>query len=177
MTTSMRRQTPNAYEKAARLTPDHPRRRHLNSPVRHRVVRSSWGSTNQKPEHCCVQDLNLKRTSPRQKLIIPLSKTLGVELTSPYEDEKAAQLLTLDWAWANCPTERISICSDSQSLRPLTRSGSRPYVSAVQVGASNTRTVAAEDVGKHDQGRPGTSLWTTNFRSRPIEKALRESPQ
>ncbi len=70
MTTLIRRQPPKAYEKATRLTEDHLRRRHLNSPVRHRVVRPSWGSTNQKPEHCCVQNTNLKRTPPRQKLII-----------------------------------------------------------------------------------------------------------
>ncbi len=44
MTTLMRRQTAIAYEKAARLTPDHPRRRLLNSPVRHRLVGPSWRS-------------------------------------------------------------------------------------------------------------------------------------
>ncbi len=38
MTTLMSRQTAISYEKAARLTPDHPRRRLLNSPVRHRLV-------------------------------------------------------------------------------------------------------------------------------------------
>ncbi len=42
ITTSMRRQTAIAYEKATRFTPDHPRRRLLNSPVRHRLVRPSW---------------------------------------------------------------------------------------------------------------------------------------
>ncbi len=32
----------------------------------------------------------------------------------------------------------------SQGARPLTRSGNRPYVPAVQGGAANTRTLAAE---------------------------------
>ncbi len=41
MTTLMRRQTAIAYEIAARLIPDHPCRRLLNSPVRHRLVRPS----------------------------------------------------------------------------------------------------------------------------------------
>ncbi len=47
MTTLMRRQTAIAYEKATRLTPDHPRRRLLNSPVRHRLVRPNWRSAAQ----------------------------------------------------------------------------------------------------------------------------------
>ncbi len=47
MTTLMRRQTAIAYEKAARLTLDHPCRRLLNSPVRHRLVRPSWRSAAQ----------------------------------------------------------------------------------------------------------------------------------
>ncbi len=42
MTTLMHRQTTVAYEKAVRLTSDHPRRRFLNSPVRYRLVRPSW---------------------------------------------------------------------------------------------------------------------------------------
>ncbi len=72
MTTLMRRQTPITYEKAARFTQDHPLRRHLNSSVRHRVGRPSWGSTNQKPDKGAVQNTNLKRTPHRPKLIIPL---------------------------------------------------------------------------------------------------------
>ncbi len=44
MTTLMRRQTTIAYEKSSRLTPDHPGRRLLNSPVRHRLVRPCWRS-------------------------------------------------------------------------------------------------------------------------------------
>ncbi len=35
------------------------------------------------------------------------SKARGAELTSSYEEEKATLLLALDWARANCPTERI----------------------------------------------------------------------
>ncbi len=40
-------------------------------------------------------------------VIIHTSKTRGAELTSSYEEEKAALLLALDWARANCPTERM----------------------------------------------------------------------
>ncbi len=49
-------------------------------------------------------------------VIIHTCRARGAELTSSYEEEKAALLLTLDWARANCPAKRISICSDSQSL-------------------------------------------------------------
>ncbi len=41
ITTVMRRQTAMAYEKAARLIPDRPRRVLLNSPARHHLVRPS----------------------------------------------------------------------------------------------------------------------------------------
>ncbi len=44
---------------------------------------------------------------PADPLIIHTSKARGAELTSSYEEEKAALLLALDWARANCPTERI----------------------------------------------------------------------
>ncbi len=53
---------------------------------------------------------------PADPVIIHTSKARGAELTSSYEEEKAALFLALDWARANCPTERISIFSDSQSL-------------------------------------------------------------
>ncbi len=44
MTTLMHQQTAIAYEKAARSTPEHPRRQRLNSHVLHRLVRPSWRS-------------------------------------------------------------------------------------------------------------------------------------
>ncbi len=53
---------------------------------------------------------------PADPVIIHASKARGAKLTSFYEEEKAALLLALDWARANCPSERISICSDSQSV-------------------------------------------------------------
>ncbi len=55
---------------------------------------------------------------PADPVIIHTSKARGAELTSSssYEEKKAALLLALDWARANCPTERISICAYSQSL-------------------------------------------------------------
>ncbi len=49
-------------------------------------------------------------------VIIHTSKARGAELTSSYKEEKAALPLALDWARSHCPTDRISICSDSQSL-------------------------------------------------------------
>ncbi len=49
-------------------------------------------------------------------VIIHTSKVRAAELTSSYEEEKAALLLALDWPRAKCPTECKSICSDSQSL-------------------------------------------------------------
>ncbi len=47
---------------------------------------------------------------PTDPVIIHTSKARGTELTS-YEEEKTALLLALDWARANCPTGRISICT------------------------------------------------------------------
>ncbi len=49
-------------------------------------------------------------------------KARGAELASSYEEEKAALPLALDWARANCPTERLLILSDSQSLLKAIRS-------------------------------------------------------
>ncbi len=60
---------------------------------------------------------------PADSVIIHTSKARGAELTSSYEEEKGILLLALDWTRANCPTERISICSDSQSLLKAIQSG------------------------------------------------------
>ncbi len=51
-------------------------------------------------------------------------------ITSYYEEEKAALLLVLDWASTNCPTEHISVCSDSQAL-----------LKAIQGGAHDTQSI------------------------------------
>ncbi len=67
---------------------------------------------------------------PADPVIIHTSKARGAELTSSCEEEKAALLLALDWARANCPTECISICSDSQSL-----------LKAIQSGANDTQSI------------------------------------
>ncbi len=53
---------------------------------------------------------------PDDSDFIHSSKIRGSELTSSYEEEEAVLLLALGWARANCPTERRSICSDSQAL-------------------------------------------------------------
>ncbi len=47
MTTLMRWPIAIACEKGAKLTPDHPRRRLHNSPVRHRLIRPNWRSAAQ----------------------------------------------------------------------------------------------------------------------------------
>ncbi len=52
-------------------------------------------------------------------VITHTSKARGAELASSYEEEKATELLAVDCARATCPTERISICSDSESLLVL----------------------------------------------------------
>ncbi len=58
------------------------------------------------------------------------SNSRGAEQTSSYEEEKAVLLMALDWARDNCPTERISIGSDSQSL-----------LKAIQSGAHDTQSI------------------------------------
>ncbi len=60
---------------------------------------------------------------PADSVIIHKPKARGSELTSSYEEEKATLPLALDWARANCPTERISICSDIQSLLKASQGG------------------------------------------------------
>ncbi len=67
---------------------------------------------------------------PADPVIIHTSNARGAELTSSYEEEKATLLLALDWARANCPTGRISICSDSQSL-----------LKAIQSSAHDTQSI------------------------------------
>ncbi len=74
---------------------------------------------------------------PTDPVITHTPKALGSELTSFYEEEKAAVLLALDWTRANCPTERIAICSDSQSL-----------LKAIQSGAHDTQT---ENIEKRER--------------------------
>ncbi len=68
--------------------------------------------------------------NPADPVIIHTFKARGAELICSYEEEKAALLLALDWARANCSTERISIWSDSQSL-----------LKAVQSGAHDTQSI------------------------------------
>ncbi len=65
-------------------------------------------------------------------LILSSSKRLihAKLCSSSYEEEKATLLLALDWARANSPTERISVCSDGQSLQK-----------AIQGGAHNIQSI------------------------------------
>ncbi len=51
---------------------------------------------------------------PADPIVIQMPKTRGAELTSSYEEEKAALLVALDWARTNGPTERLTIWSDSR---------------------------------------------------------------
>ncbi len=82
---------------------------------------------------------------PADPVIIHTSKARGAELTPSYEEEKAALLLALDWARANCPTERISICSDSQSL-----------LKAIQSGAHDTQSFRQRQDNREG---PTTLIW------------------
>ncbi len=82
---------------------------------------------------------------PADPVIIHTSKAHGAELTSSFEEEKAALLLALDWARANCPTEHISICSDSQSLRK-----------AIQSGVHDTQSICQR---LHNREGPTTLIW------------------
>ncbi len=54
---------------------------------------------------------------PTVAVIIHTPKTPGAELTSSYENQKVALLLALDWAWAKCPTERMSYGHTRQRVR------------------------------------------------------------
>ncbi len=58
-------------------------------------------------------------------VIIHSFRARGAELTSSYEEEKAALLVALNWAWADCPTERIPI----------------PLLKAHQRGANDTHSI------------------------------------
>ncbi len=91
---------------------------------------------------------------PAEPVIFNTSKARGAELTSSHEEAKAALLLTLDWARVNCPTERISICSDNQPLLKAIQSGA---FDTVKGGAANTRTLAAEM--PKPRCPPATHLW------------------
>ncbi len=59
---------------------------------------------------------------PADPVIIHTSKIRGA-----YEEQKAALLLALSWARANCPTECISIYSDSQALLKDIHSGAHSF--------------------------------------------------
>ncbi len=60
---------------------------------------------------------------PADPVIIRTSKARDAVLTFSYEAEKDALLLAFHWAMAICPTERISICSESQSQLKAIHSG------------------------------------------------------
>ncbi len=71
------------------------------------------------------------RGDPADPEIIHMSKARGVELTSSYEEEKAALLLALDWARANCPTERIATSNRADAvLLDRLRAGHTPILKA-----------------------------------------------
>ncbi len=94
---------------------------------------------------------------PADPVIIHTSKARGAELTSSYEEEKASLLLALDWARANCPTERISIYSDSQSL-----------LKSIQSGAHDTQSIRQRLDNR--QG-PITLIWVPGHKGIPVNEA------
>ncbi len=97
---------------------------------------------------------------PADPVIIHTSKARGAELTSSYQEEKAALLLNLDWARANCPTERISICSDSQSLP--------------KAGQSCTHDIQSNRQRLDKREGPTTLIWVPGDKGIPGNEAADE---
>ncbi len=94
---------------------------------------------------------------PADPVIIHTSKPRGAELTSSYEEEKAARLLVLDWARANCPTEHISICRDSQYL-----------LKAVHSGAHDTQSIRQR---LDNREGPSILIWVPGHKGIPGNEA------
>ncbi len=92
---------------------------------------------------------------PAHPVIIHTSKVRGSELTS-CEDEKAAVLLALDWSKANCPTERILTCSDSQSL-----------LKAIQNGVHETQSIRQRLLTIDNRKGPTTLIWVPGHKGIP----------
>ncbi len=72
-----------------------------------------------------------------------------------------ALLLALDWARANCPTERISICSDSQFL-----------LKAIQGGAHDTQSIRQR---LDNREGPTTLNWVPSLRVRCARRSRKHS--
>ncbi len=97
---------------------------------------------------------------PIDSVIIDTSNMHGAELTIFYEEEKAALLLALGWARTSCPTERISICSDSQSR-----------LKAIQSGANDTQSIRRR---LDNRKGPTTLIWIPGHKSIPDNEATGE---
>ncbi len=99
---------------------------------------------------------------PGEPVIIFTPKAHGVELTSSYEEEEAALLLALDWARANCPTERIS---------------ANPYFRLFRA-AHTTPSLFASDktTGKASPPLSGFQVTRAYRATRPLTNLLKQLP-
>ncbi len=97
---------------------------------------------------------------PAEPVIIYTSKARGAELTSSSEEEKDALLLAFHWAMAKCLTERISICSDSQSL-----------LKAIHSGAHDTQFIRQR---LDNMGSPATLIWFPGHKGIPCNETADE---
>ncbi len=125
-------------------------------PFRHVLLRtfanlSCW-------THVSYDNDSIHRNSMRkEQRLCAISGTTAPRLPYMYTDSAGAKKAPL--VWSCCKT-----------TRRLADQGPASANTASHVAQANWRP--AEDVGNHDQGRPGTPLRTVSHRSRTMEKGM-----